>query len=63
MIMGGELMAAAPNIEPRTAKGIETSLAPVRSRFEQMFGRMNGSMKVAGDIVEPISEVWECEHE
>ncbi len=43
----------------------EASSVPLSTedRFDQMFGRMRGTMTITGDIVNPDPEMWNCESE
>ncbi len=35
-------------------------LVPIEEDSEKFFGRMKGTIKVVGDIISPIDEVWDA---
>ena len=37
-----------------------TQLVPVRRRPETLFGALEGSVKVTGDIIEPVDSQWDA---
>jgi hypothetical protein len=61
-------MSTSPTIPvqpPSATWPSEQELAPepTRDRFDQMFGRMRGTMTIVGDIVGPDPEMWACERD
>lgn len=64
---GGCVMA--PTDQTIAAPQNDTASTPVEAglgnpdRFSAMFGRLDGTMKIVGDIVGPDPQLWTCERE
>ena len=47
-----------------TKKGVPVAeLVPIKRKPETLFGFMKGSGVIIGDIISPIDEEWDAEHE